>query len=95
MPIAEPLPKDAVRRREGAVDEEVAPELEEGAPSGARRLARVFRAGAFRLQLKGLTVWSCHAQYQRNLIEANLFTRLAAGRRLCRVTSAAKVRMEI
>ena len=94
VPIAEPLPKDAVRRREGAVDEEVAPELRRRcAEWGARRLARVFRAGAFRLQLKGLTVWSCHAQYQRNLVEANLYTRLAAGRRLCRVTSAAKVRM--
>ena len=52
-----------------------------------------FRAGAFRLQLKGLTVWSCHAQYQRNLIEANC---LRGWRRVesRRVTSAAKVRMK-
>ena len=36
VPIAEPLPKDAVKRREGAVDEEVAPELRRRCAEWAR-----------------------------------------------------------
>lgn len=93
-PLASALPKGAAARRQQTGDDATQTELKKRCAAwGARRLARVFRAGAFRLQLRGLAAWCRFAQYERGLREATAFARLAAGRRLCRATSAAKVRM--